>query len=234
MKILAFAAAAAVTATAALLLSGCVSPPPGAERGPHGTIAYYIQVQASPPGAHIEVNGWAAGDAPVRLKLFGDLSGRFHDYGPSYFVVRALPVATNQFVQMRLFRAGPAFGVKDRIPEKIEFDMNQPTPYGPTLPGPPAYVYPYPPPVYYYPPPPYYYGPGATGTIGRTDEAVKPSFFVLPPPPSPRLPPNPVLPRLPRRSFRAKAGSRSNPLALDYQLRMTDCRSPITGHPLLS
>ncbi len=140
---------------AALLFTGCHSLPPGAEPGPHGTMAYEILIEASEPGAKIEANGEVIGDAPIRLKMFGDPDGTFHDFGSLYYVIRALPVATNQFVQQRVFWTGHMMSREDRIPSRIHFDMNQNTPVQPIAPGyPPAY---YGPPVYY--PEPYYYGP---------------------------------------------------------------------------
>jgi hypothetical protein len=64
-------------------------------------------------------------------------------------VVRAIPVHTNQFIQVRVFRTGKMFSGEDMIPREIFFDMNHP---------PPVYVpVPYPPPGYYYPPSYYYY-----------------------------------------------------------------------------
>lgn len=144
----------------AMFLVGCQSVPPGAERGPNGTIAYIVSVEASQPGAKIEVNGQLVGDAPVQIKIFGDKDGTFHDFGSDYYVVKALPVTTNQFAQARYFGTGRWFGPEDRIPDKIYFDMNQPPPQPPAgyAYPPPRYYY-YGPPVYYGPPYPYYYGP---------------------------------------------------------------------------
>jgi hypothetical protein len=136
--------------TAALVLVGCQSLPPGAEPGPHGTMAYDVLVEASAPGARIEVNGQDMGDAPLHIKIFGDPDGTFHDFGSYYYVVKALPVTTNQFPQTRLFRTGHMLAGEDRIPSRIYFDMNRPAP------EPPAY---YPPPPGYYYGPSYYYGP---------------------------------------------------------------------------
>lgn len=145
----------AACAAAVLVLAGCKTPlPPGVERGPHGTIAYDVSVEASPPGAHIEANGEYVGQAPVHLKIFGDRDGTFHDFGSYYYIIRALPVVTNQFVQTRVFGTGRNFSHEDYIPKQVYFDMNQPPP------PPPAYPYPdYPPPPSYYGPPYYYYGP---------------------------------------------------------------------------
>lgn len=154
-RILGFAA----TIAAAVLLVGCQTAPlpAGVERGPHGTIAYDVLVDASPPGARIEANGEIMGNTPIHLKIFGDPDGTFHDFGDYYFTIRALPITTNQFGQTRVFRTGHLLTPEDRIPKEIYFDMNQPTP---TYAYPPEYV---PPPVYYGPPVyypgPYYYGP---------------------------------------------------------------------------
>jgi len=145
------------------VFTGCESIPPGAEPGPHGTMAYDLLVEASPPGARVEVNGEDMGPTPAHLKVFGDPDGTFHDFGSYYYVLRGLPLETNQFVQARVFRTGRYCTPEDMIPKRIYFDMNQPPPapsageggtstvYGPS-------VY-YGPPPYYYYPPPYWYGP---------------------------------------------------------------------------
>jgi len=147
-----------VITTAFLWLTGCATTPPtpGVEQGPHGTIAYDVLIESMPPGANIEANGQVVGEAPLHLKIFGDKDGTFHDFGSDFYVIRALPTATNQYPQVAMFGTGRWFGPEDRIPERIAFDMNRPPPqYAP----PPGYPYPYPPPAYYYYPPPYYYGP---------------------------------------------------------------------------
>src|SRR6185503_10255157 len=145
--------------TAAFFLAGCETVPPGVERGPHGTMAYDVLVEASEPGARIEAEGNQVGNTPIHLKIFGDTDGTFHDFGSFQYVIRALPLTTNQFAQARVFGTGRFFTREDRIPQHIYFDMNQRMPvYEPGMP--PAYGYPYyGPPVYYYGPP-YYYGPG--------------------------------------------------------------------------
>jgi hypothetical protein len=146
-------------AVAAGLLVGCQSTPlpPGTERGPHGTISYNVLIEASEPGARIEVNGETVGSSPLHIKIFGDKDGTFHDFGSDVYVIRALPVVTNQFVQTRVFGTGRGFGPEDRIPDRVYFDMQQNVPtYAPNG---PAYPYPgYAAPYYPYP---YYYGPGA-------------------------------------------------------------------------
>jgi hypothetical protein len=116
-------------------------------------MAYDVLVEASEPGAKIEANGQIVGDTPLRLKIFGDPDGTFHDFGSDYYVVRALPLTTNQYAQMQMFGTGRWFGPEDRVPERIVFDMNQKPPERP--PGMLVYPYPYP---YYYRPYPYYYG----------------------------------------------------------------------------
>jgi len=148
------------------LFAGCATYPPGAERGPHGTMAYEVPVEASEPGIKIEVNGQFVGTTPLRLKIWGDPDGTFHDFGSYYYVVRALPATTNQFTQTMAYNTGRAWGVEDRIPSQIYFDMSKPQPEhpqgypgGPGGPGGPApYPYPYPYPYYYGPR--VYIGPG--------------------------------------------------------------------------
>src|SRR5947209_20420530 len=140
------------TLAAAVILVGCQTVPSGAERGPHGTMAYDVLIEASLPGARIQANGEDVGETPVHLKIFGDPDGTFHDFGSYYYIVKALPLTTNQFVQTRVFHTGHMMSPEDRVPQRIYFDMNQPHVTPPA--GPPAYVYPgygpyYGPPVYY-------------------------------------------------------------------------------------
>jgi hypothetical protein len=155
-------------AAVASLLTGCETPlPPGAEPGPHGTMAYNVPVEASEPGARIEVNGEVVGNTPITIKIFGDRDGTFHDFGSYYYVVRALPVVSNQFPQMRVFGTGRGFNHEDRIPDRISFDMSQNNPPPPPA-GAPYYPYPYPYPApgyypyypYYGPSVRFYFGPG--------------------------------------------------------------------------
>jgi len=152
----------------ALFLSGCESVPPGVERGPHGTIAYDVLVDATQPGARIEADGNFIGNTPLHLKIFGDKDGTFHNFGSYQYVVRALPLTTNQFMQVRAFGTGRHFTPEDRIPSQIYFDMNQRMPVY-EAPPPVVYGYPYPygpPPPYFYGPPPYYYGPRVGVYVG--------------------------------------------------------------------
>ena len=141
---------------AAGLLAGCQTIPPGAERGPHGTMAYDVLIEASAPGARIEANGQVLGNTPLHLKIFGDPDGTFHDFGSPEYVIEAFPLRTNQFVQTAVFRTGHLFSGEDRIPRRIYFDMNKPPPpYGAPAYGSSEY---YGPSVYFYGPP-VYFGP---------------------------------------------------------------------------
>lgn len=120
-------------------------------------MAYDVLIEASEPGARVEANGQDVGNTPVHVKIFGDRDGTFHDFGSPYYLIRALPLTTNQFEQVRYFGTGQWFGPEDRIPQQIYLDMNQKAPVVAPY-GPPAQAYPYyGPPVYY--DSPYYYGP---------------------------------------------------------------------------
>jgi len=116
-----------VSLVALSTLLGCSSVPKGAERGPQGTIAYLVQVEASDPDVRIEANNDYIGKAPLTLKIFGDKDGTFHNFGSQEYVVRALPANTNQFVQTKVFRTGGWFSQEDKVPSRIYFDMNQKT-----------------------------------------------------------------------------------------------------------
>ena len=137
-------------AAAMLLAAGCETFPPGAVRGPDGTMEFNVLVDASAPGAKIEVNGDLVGETPLNLKIYGNPNGTFHDFGSYYYIIRAYPEATNQFQQIKVFWTGRDGTRQDMIPQHIYFDMNQ---YEPVkLPTEPPRVY------YDYPP---YYGPYA-------------------------------------------------------------------------
>ena len=143
---------AAAALAAAMVLTGCETIPPDAERGPNGTMAYDVLIEASPPGARIEAIGESLGNTPVHLKIYGDPDGTFHDFGSYYYEIKAFPLGTNQFPQTKVYMTGHALTPEDRIPQHVYFDMTRPAPPAPTV------YYPYgPPPVYYGPPA--YYGP---------------------------------------------------------------------------
>ena len=157
----------AVTVAATVgLLTGCETVPPGADRGPHGTIPYNVAIESSEPGVRIHANGEYVGTAPMTLKIYGDKDGTFHDFGSYEYTVQAFPNKTNQYVQTRIFLTGRMFTPQDKIPPQIYFDMSQLPPAYP----PPAYYYYYPPPPYpyfYYHGyfgAPYYYGPRYYGS----------------------------------------------------------------------
>jgi hypothetical protein len=139
----------------AALVSGCKTVPDGVERGPSGTIAYDVPIEASEPGIRIHVNNQYVGDTPVTVRIWGDKDGTFHDFGSYEYIIQAFPRATNHFTQTRVFQTGRMFSPQDYIPKQIYFDMSQPpAPYVPSYA--PGY---YPPPSYYYYGPPAYYGP---------------------------------------------------------------------------
>jgi hypothetical protein len=142
-------------AASAGMLTGCQTVPPGVERGPHGTVAYDILVEASTPGAQIEADGQYVGNTPVRLKVFGDRDGTFHDFGKPDYVIEAFPLSTNQYSQVRVYSTGRGFTRADPIPQRVYLDLNQQAPPQVAT-VPPQRPYPYP---YYYGPYPYYYGP---------------------------------------------------------------------------
>ena len=148
---------AALGLLAAGFLTGCETVPPGVEQGPHGTIAYTVPIEASEPGARIEANGEYVGNTPVTIKIFGDRDGTFHDFGSQYYIIKALPLATNQYPQTAFYGTGRWFGREDMIPQKINFDMNKPQPVTPQA-GPynPYYYYG---PSVYVGPPPLFWGP---------------------------------------------------------------------------
>jgi hypothetical protein len=151
---------------AVALLAGCSSTPPNpnVERGPHGTIAYDVLIEASAPGARIEANGEMLGATPLHLKIFGDKDGTFHDFGSYYYVIKAYPMATNQYPQVKYFGTGRHGAQEDHVPQHVYFDLSQPQ----ANPNPPV-IYEQPR-VYYgapYPYPyPYPYGPGVGIYVG--------------------------------------------------------------------
>lgn len=119
-----FCATILVTAS---VLAGCSTTPPNAEKGRDGTIAYYVQVESSEPGVRIEANNDYVGTTPLKLKIFGDKDGTFHNFGSYEYIIRAFPLNTNQYMQTKVFRCGKWFTQEDRIPGRIHFDMSQKT-----------------------------------------------------------------------------------------------------------
>lgn len=125
MKIKLEFAAAALLVVAVGLLGCATSTNPKGERGPGGTIAYKVDVESSTP-ARIEVNDDYIGKTPITITIYGDRDGTFHNFGSKDFIVRALPLSTNQFPQTKVFRTGGWFSEEDRVPKRLYFDMEQP------------------------------------------------------------------------------------------------------------
>ena len=111
-----------------LLLAGCTTTPSAeqAERGPDGTIAYRVEIEASELGVRIEANDDYVGKTPMTLTIYGDKDGTFHNFDSQEYIIRAFPLSTNQAVQTKVFRTGGWFSQEDQIPKRIYFDMNQP------------------------------------------------------------------------------------------------------------
>ena len=111
---------------AVLLAAGCASgPAEKPENGPGGTIAYYVKIESSEPGARVEVNEDQAGKTPVEVRIWGDKDGTFHNFGSSDFIIRVFPVRAGQSVQTKVFRTGGWFSQEDRVPKHLFFDLDQ-------------------------------------------------------------------------------------------------------------
>jgi hypothetical protein len=117
---------AAIALLSAASLLGCKAAFHSGESGPKGTLAYFIKVESSVPGAAVETNGVFAGKTPLTLKLFGDYPGYFRDFGSPEFVLRVLPENSNHFIQTRIFRTGHGSAPGDRIPGFVFVDLSQP------------------------------------------------------------------------------------------------------------
>ena len=116
------------TAIIIVMLSGCAtSPSRNGERGPGGTIAYYVEVECTEPGARIEVNDDYVGKTPMTLKIFGDQDGTFHNFGSQDYIIKVFPVRAGQHVQTKAFRTGGWWSSEDTIPKRIYFDLDQKT-----------------------------------------------------------------------------------------------------------
>lgn len=132
-------------ALALLAVAGCASgagDPAGTkpERGRDGTIAFYVKIESSEPGARVEVNEDQAGVTPLELRVWGDEDGTFHNFGSSDFVIRVHPVRAGQSAQTKVFRTGGWFSQEDHIPKHLYFDLDQKSQGGFTVePGKPRY-----------------------------------------------------------------------------------------------
>ncbi len=92
-------------------------------KGPDGTVAHEIAIEASEPGGRIEANDDYVGKTPFVMTVYGDPDGTFHNFGSKDFVIRVFPPGTNGFVQTKSFRTGGWFSEEDRIPKRLFFDL---------------------------------------------------------------------------------------------------------------
>jgi hypothetical protein len=109
----------------ASLLTACRTTTPDSEHGSDKTVACYLKVESSVPGVTIETNKVFAGKTPLTLRIFGDTPGSFHNFGSPEYVLSALPLTTNQFLQTRVFKTGKGSVPGEKIPGLIFFDMSQ-------------------------------------------------------------------------------------------------------------
>jgi hypothetical protein len=125
----------------AALLGGCATDSGSKpERGPDGTVAYYVKIESNEPGARVEVNDDHVGVTPIEVRIWGDEDGTFHNFGSSDFVIRVFPVREGQSTQSKVFRTGGWFAQEDRVPKHLFFDLNQKSQGGFTVePGKPRY-----------------------------------------------------------------------------------------------
>ncbi len=107
-----------------LLLAGCASTGTKPEKGPDGTIAYYVEVESSEAGARVEVNEDHVGSTPIKIRIWGDEDGTFHNFGTSDFIIKVIP-AREGHVQTKVFRTGGWFAQEDRVPTRLYFDLKQ-------------------------------------------------------------------------------------------------------------
>jgi hypothetical protein len=107
------------------VIAGCSTSGPKPEKGPQGTIAYYVEVESSEPGARIEVDNEYVGKTPLTLKIFGDKDGSFHNFGKFDYTITTSPVRAGQQPQTKVFKTGRLFTGEDRIPKKIFFEFGQ-------------------------------------------------------------------------------------------------------------
>lgn len=98
-----------------------------AERGPQGTIAYVVEIESSEPGARVEANSESVGNTPLKLKIFGDKDGTFHNFGSQDYILKCYPVKPGQRVQIKAFRTGGWFSQEDMVPKRVFFDLNEQT-----------------------------------------------------------------------------------------------------------
>jgi hypothetical protein len=107
-----------------VMLAGCASTETKPEMGPDGTIAYYVEIESNEAGARVEVNEDHVGITPIKIRVWGDKDGTFHNFGTSDFVIKVTP-ARDGYVQTKVFRTGGWFAQEDRVPTKLYFDLKQ-------------------------------------------------------------------------------------------------------------
>ena len=106
----------------AIIFCGCATDTNSPERGPGGTIAYFVHVETEQPGCRIEVDGDYVGKSPLTIKVFGDKDGTFHGFGKPQWTITAYPTAGGGMVQTKKFGTGTWFMAEDRIPKTIYFN----------------------------------------------------------------------------------------------------------------
>jgi hypothetical protein len=112
--------------------AGCASTDPAlkaAERGPQGTVAFRVLVEANEPGVRIEANKdfvGTTGTTPVELKIFGDKDGTFHCFDNPNYIIQAIPTKPGQLLHSKYFRTGDFFTGEDKIPRRVFFNMAEP------------------------------------------------------------------------------------------------------------
>ena len=87
------------------------------------TVAYHADVESSPPGARVEVNGDVVGVTPCTIRIDGDPDGTFHDFNSPFWIIKVYPLTTDQFLQTKVFQTGYKGGPEDLIPKHIYFDL---------------------------------------------------------------------------------------------------------------
>jgi len=119
---------AAPMALIALLLFGCASDSQTKktkpEKGPQGTVAYFVDVDASQP-CRIEADGESVGVTPLKLKIFADRDGTFHNFGRSQYILKAYPQEMGYREETKVFGTGGWFSQEDRVPSRIFFEIRQ-------------------------------------------------------------------------------------------------------------
>lgn len=111
-----------------MLASGCASPDAAGEPrepGPKGTVAHWIEVDSSEPGARIEANQEYIGKTPLRLKVFANRNGTFRSFGNKYYTITCYPVRVG-IPQSKVFGTGKWYSSRDMVPKRVFFDFGPP------------------------------------------------------------------------------------------------------------